>query len=191
MEKQLTAAGRGSGAREALVGDPGAGRDRVERGYFIACPRTWRRIRIEFTAGASAAWLSARYGPAERTIAARAKAEGWRKIDIARLRGEALAAEDAAEAEVVRLETEMRARGGGAQTERGTVDLVAARRVAQAKAVAALERDDARAAQDYLKLAQMLDGVGGGEEGLTPTGGRTPQHEAALAVILEKLGVEG
>ena len=184
--------------------DPGPGRDRVGhdragRGYFIACPRTWRRIRIECSAGASVAWLSARYGPAERTIAARAKKEGWRKADLARLRGEALAAEDEAEAEVVRMQAEVRARrgedagkadgeAGGEETTRGGVDMGAARRLAQVKAIAALERDDAVAAQGFMKLAQMLDGDGADRDG---AGAPSPQDAAALAYVLERLEAEG
>lgn len=185
--------------------DPGPGRDRrardraehdrAGRGYFIACPRTWRRIRIECSAGASVAWLSARYGPAERTIAARAKKEGWRKADMARLRGEALAAEDEAEAEVVRMQAEVRARrgedaakadgeAGGEETTRGEVDMGAARRLAQVKAIAALERDDAVGAQGFMKLAQMLDGDGADRDG---AGAPSPQDAAALAYVLERL----
>ncbi|MBJ7486513.1 hypothetical protein, partial [Brevundimonas sp.] len=49
----------------------------------MAGERVWKRIEIEFSAGATAEWLSVKYGPAVRTIGFRAKAGGWRKKDIA------------------------------------------------------------------------------------------------------------
>ncbi|WP_029417170.1 hypothetical protein [Brevundimonas bacteroides] len=166
-----------------------------ERGYAVTSDRTWTRIRIEYTAGASAAWLSARYGPAERTIAARAKKGRWRKIDVARARD---AEEEAREAARGEPGGELGGEpGAGALAHQGidegaddgaALGLDEAVRLSQAQAVAALRRGDARAAQDFLKLARMLAGAAD-EEG---TGYRPSlQDEAALAFVLEKLEAEG
>ncbi|MGZ9101307.1 MAG: hypothetical protein ACXW3O_16530, partial [Brevundimonas sp.] len=59
-----------------------ARRPRV-RGHVKLGTRMWARIQREFAAGASAPWLAARYGAGERTIAMRAKKEGWRRKDLA------------------------------------------------------------------------------------------------------------
>jgi hypothetical protein len=49
--------------------DPGPeGQKRHRTGYFVAGERVWKRIEIEFSAGATAEWLSVKYGPAVRTI---------------------------------------------------------------------------------------------------------------------------
>ena len=165
----------------------------------MAGARVWKRIEIEFSAGATAEWLSVKYGPAVRTIGARAKAEGWRKKDVA-LKADAawdavqdeesLAAETRA---AVREAADRRAtvkaaireagQGEGGEGAAPEVDLGRAVLAAQAKAVAAMEAGEPKAAQEYLKLARMLEGEG--EEGC---GGPSPQDAAALAAILDKLG---
>ena len=186
-----TGAGRTASLIDHAGSDPGPGRDRRERGYFVASERTWRRIRIEYSAGASAAWLSAKYGPAERTIGQHAKAEGWRKKDVA-LRADA--DWDALEAEEAKLaaarEARVKAREEAvARVDAGDareMDLGRAMRVATAMALGKLEAGDAKAAQEFLKLARMLEG-GEAEAAYRPS----PQDEAALAYVLERLGAEG
>ena len=184
--------------------DPGPeGQKRHRTGYFVAGERVWKRIEIEFSAGATAEWLSVKYGPAVRTIGARAKKDGWRKKDIA-LKADAAwdEVEDeerlAAETRVaVREAADRRAavkaaiRGAG-EGEAEAVDPGRAVRAARARAVAAMEEGEPRLAQEFLKLARMLEGDGeeDGDEAAAP-GGRTPQQEAALAAILARLGVEG
>lgn len=157
----------------------------------MASERTWRRIRIEYSAGASAAWLSAKYGPAERTIGQHAKAEGWRKKDVA-LRADA--DWDALEAEEAKLaaarEAKVEAREAAeARVDAGQareMDLARAMRVATAKALGSLDAGDPKAAQEFLKLARMLEG-GEAEAADRPSA----QDEAALAFVLERLGAEG
>lgn len=188
---------------ETRRGDPGPGRDRFERGYCVLSKRTWERIRIEFSAGASVAWLSARYGAAERTIAQHAKKGGWRRKDLALKADALLEAEDAAalraaEALAAREAEKAREREGAkaaaramAGMARGSVgedgpDLILAARRARVAAVAAMEKNP-RMAQDYLKLARMLEGADDeGEMEDRPS----PQDEAAVAFLLERLGYE-
>ncbi len=184
--------------------DPGPeGQKRHRTGYFVAGERVWRRIEIGFSAGATAEWLSVKYGPALRTIHARARAGGWRKTDIAL---KADAAWDAVEDET-RLAEETRAavRAASAKAARGrepvkaaireagegdlvAVDLERAVRAAQARAVAAIEAGDPKAAQEFLKLARMLEGEGAAETGV---GEPSAQDAAALAYVLERLEAEG
>ena len=176
--------------------DPGPeGQKRHRTGYFVAGERVWKRIEIEFSAGATAEWLSVKYGPAVRTIGARAKEGGWRKKDIAlkadaawdevdeeaRVAAEARAA--AREAAGQRAAARDAVRGAVEETEAG-VDLGRAVLSAQARAVAAMESGDPKAAQEFMKLARMLEGEGDGEGYAEPS----PQDAAALAAILEKLG---
>ena len=74
----------------------GAGPERGRlRGHVKLGLRMWARIAREYAAGASAGWLSARYGPGERTIAARARKEGWRRKDLAEAADAALEAAEA------------------------------------------------------------------------------------------------
>ena len=185
-------------------GDPGPeGQKRHRTGYFVAGERVWKRIEIEFSAGATAEWLSVKYGPAVRTIGARAKEGGWRKKDIAlkadaawdevedeaRLAEETRAAvrEAAANAAMGReaVKAAIREAGEGDLTE---VDLGRAVLAAQAKAVAAMEAGEPRVAQEFLKLARMLEGEGDGEDGYA---GPSAQDAAALAYVLERLEAEG
>ncbi|MBX9616588.1 MAG: hypothetical protein K2X25_13400 [Caulobacteraceae bacterium] len=170
--------------------DPGPGRDRFERGYCVVSKRTWSRIRREYSAGASVPWLSARYGPAERTIAAHAKAGGWRKKDLARLADAARDAEEAAEA-AAEADADISAAGvgGGSGTDAvadAAPDLGEALRRALMRGVRAIEAGDPRLALDYLRVAQALEGAG--DEGAARV---SPQDEAALAYVLERLGAEG
>ena len=180
--------------------DPGPeGQKRHRTGYFVAGERVWKRIEIEFSAGATAEWLSVKYGPAVRTIGARAKAGGWRKRDIAlkadaawdavedeerlaeETRAAVRAASDRAAAGRAAVKSAIREAGEGDVAE---VDLGRAVRAAQAMAVAAMENGDPKAAQEFLKLARMLGGEGDGEGYAAPSS----QDAAALAAILEKLG---
>lgn len=180
--------------------DPGPeGRKRHRTGYFVAGERVWKRIEIEFSAGATAEWLSVKYGPAVRTIGARAKEGGWRKKDVAlkadaawdEMQDEARLAEetraavreasDHAAARRAAVKAAIREAGEGDLDE---VDLGRAVRAAQAKAVAAMEAGEPKAAQEFLKLARMLEGEGD-EAGVEQV---SPQDEAALAYVLEKLG---
>lgn len=186
-QTSTTGARRTASLRDQAGSDPGPGKDRRERGYFVASERTWRRIRIEYSAGASAAWLAAKYGPAERTLAARAKREGWRKKDVA-LRADA--DWDALEAEEAKLaaarEARVRARekaGAAAEVDPG-VDLGKAARTAVARALGALEAGDPKGAQEFLKLARMLEGDE--EAAYRPSA----QDEAALAYVLARLEAE-
>lgn len=183
--------------------DPGPeGRKRHRTGYFVAGERVWKRIEIEFSAGATAEWLSVKYGPAVRTIGARAKDGGWRKKDIAlkadaawdevqdeeRLAEETRAAVRAAAANAAMgrdaVKAAIRDAGEGDLAE---VDLERAVLAAQAKAVAAMEAGEPRVAQEFLKLARMLEGDGDGEGYAEPS----PQDAAALAYVLERLEAEG
>ncbi|MDP3406516.1 MAG: hypothetical protein Q8S03_17625 [Brevundimonas sp.] len=161
--------------------DPGPGRDRFERGYCVVSKRTWSRIRREYSAGASVPWLSARYGPAERTIAAHAKAGGWRKKDLARQADADRDAEEAAEAAA-----EAEAEDGTDVAVGPAPDLGDALRRALMRGVRAIEAGDPRLALDYLRVAQALEGAG--DEGAARV---SPQDEAALAYVLERLGAEG
>ena len=181
--------------------DPGPeGQKRHRTGYFVAGERVWKRIEIEFSAGATAEWLSVKYGPAVRTIGARAKAGGWRKTDIAlkadaawdEVEDEARLAEETRAA--VREASDKAASGRAAvkaaireagEGDLAEVDLGRAVRAAQAKAVAAMEAGEPKAAQEFLKLARMLEGDEA-EDVYRPS----PQDEAALAFVLERLGYE-
>ena len=183
--------------------DPGPeGQKRHRTGYFVAGERVWKRIEIEFSAGATAEWLSVKYGPAVRTIGSRAREGGWRKKDIA-LKADAVWDEVEDEA---RLAAETRAavreasdvagsrraavkaaireagQGAGGEGDLDEVDLGRAVRAAQAKAVAAMQQGDPKAAQEFLKLARMLEGEDG--EGCA---GPSAQDAAALAYVLERL----
>jgi len=168
--------------------------DKAGRGYCVLSKRTWERIRIEFSGGASVAWLSARYGAAERTIASHAKTGGWRRKDLALKADEAWDAGDEAAARAAEVAAAREGAGAGERAagapEGGdppVVDLIAAARQARASAVAVMEKHP-RLAQDYLKLAGMLEGADAdGETGDRPS----PQDEAALAFVLDKLGYEG
>ena len=181
--------------------DPGPeGQKRHRTGYFVAGERVWKRIEIEFSAGATAEWLSVKYGPAVRTIAAKAKAGGWRKRDVAlkadaawdqvedegRLAEETRAAEreasDRTAAGRAAVKAAIRDAGEGDLAE---VDLGRAVLAARARAVAAMEAGEPRLAQEFLKLARMLEGEDG-EEGCG--GAPSPQDAAALAFVLERLG---
>ena len=179
--------------------DPGPeGQKRHRTGYFVAGERVWKRIEIEFSAGATAEWLSVKYGPALRTIHARAKDGGWRKKDIAlkadaawdevedeeRLAEETRAAVRAAADRREAVKAAIRDAGEGDLAE---VDLGRAVLAAQAKAVAAMEAGEPRVAQEFLKLARMLEGEGDGEEGYA---GPSAQDAAALAYVLERLEAE-
>ena len=172
----------------------------------MAGERVWKRIEIEFSAGATAEWLSVKYGPAVRTIGARAKAGGWRKKDIAlkadaawdevedeeRLTAETRAAVREAADRRTAVKAAIRGAGAGEGDLAEEVDPGRAVRAARARAVAAMEEGEPRLAQEFLKLARMLEGdeAEDGDEAAAP-GGRTPQQEAALAAILARLGVEG
>lgn len=177
--------------------DPGPeGQKRHRTGYFVAGERVWKRIEIEFSAGATAEWLSVKYGPALRTIHARAKEGGWRKKDIAlkadaawdevedeeRLAEETRAAVRAAADRRAAVKAAIREAGEGDPAE---VDLGRAVLAAQAKAVAAMEAGEPKAAQEFLKLARMLEGDEA-EDAYRPS----PQDEAALAYVLERLEAE-
>ena len=182
--------------------DPGPeGQKRHRTGYFVAGERVWKRIEIEFSAGATAEWLSVKYGPAVRTIGARAKEGGWRKKDVAlkadaawdevqdeeqlaeETRAAVREASDHAATRRAAVKAAIREAGEGDLEE---VDLGRAVRAAQAKAVAAMEAGEPKAAQEFLKLARMLEGEGDGEG--TGVERVSPQDEAALAYVLEKLG---
>ena len=177
--------------------DPGPeGQKRHRTGYFVAGERVWKRIEIEFAAGATAEWLSVKYGPAVRTIGARAKKDGWRKKDIA-LKADAAwdevedeerlaAATRAAVREAADRRTAVKAaiRDAG-EGEAEEVDPGRAVRAARARAVAAMEEGEPRLAQEFLKLARMLEGEGE-EDVYRPS----PQDEAALAYVLERLEAE-
>lgn len=167
-------------------GDPGPGRDRFERGYCVVSKRTWSRIRREYSAGASVPWLSARYGPAERTIAAHAKAGGWRKKDLARQADADRDAEEAAEAAAEAGAEVDGAEDGIDVAVDAAPDLGEALRRALRRGVRAIEAGDPRLALDYLRVAQALEGAG--DEGAARV---SPQDEAALAYVLERLGAEG
>lgn len=183
--------------------DPGPeGQKRHRTGYFVAGERVWKRIEIEFSAGATAEWLSVKYGPAVRTIGARAKAGGWRKKDIAlkadaawdevqdeeqlaeETRAAVREASDVAASRRAAVKAAIREAGEGELEE---VDLGRAVLAAQAQAVAAMAKGEPKTAQEFLKLARMLEGEDG--EGIG-VGGPSAQDAAALAYVLERLEAE-
>ena len=59
-------------------------------------PALWARIRAEYTAGATAAEVCARYRIGRSTLRDRAKAEGWRRADLPELKPAPLPSGDAA-----------------------------------------------------------------------------------------------
>jgi hypothetical protein len=165
------------------------------RGHVKLGERMWGRIRREYAAGASAGWLSARYGAGERTIGARAKREGWRRKDLAEAADAELEAAEArgevgpapapaigavwdaaaARAEAAALET--------AAAEVTDETRAGAAREALDRAVACMRRGDAAAATAYARLAGALEALaraGAGEDAGDPTG---PGREAALAFL--------
>ncbi|HYG28569.1 MAG TPA: hypothetical protein VD906_16910 [Caulobacteraceae bacterium] len=192
--------GIGNGVGEATPEATAAGRARM-RGHVTLGERMWGRIRREYAAGASAGWLSARYGAGERTIGARAKKEGWRRKDLA----EAADAElEAAEARgaldpapppmIGAVWDAATGRAEAAAFEAALAEVTdetraGAAREALDRAVACMRRGDAPAATAYVRLAGALEalartgageGVGEGEGGGDPTG---PGREAALAFL--------
>ena len=167
--------------------------NRRMRGHVKLGERMWMRIRREFAAGASVGWLSARYGAGARTIAMRAKKEGWRRKDLAAAADAELAAAEArGELEdprpAIGAVTDGSAAREAAASEAALAEITDESRAGAAgealdRAVACMRRGDAAAATAYVRLAGALEalaraGSGGGGEDLT-----APGREAALAFL--------
>jgi hypothetical protein len=158
----------------------------------------WSRIQREFAAGASAPWLAARYGAGERTIAMRAKKEGWRRKDLAEAADDEL---EAAEAEGALDPVAAPAIGKGLGMD-GTAGAFAsalagvdekardgAKVEALNRAVAWMKRGDASAAIMWARLAGTLEGLAKGDEGSADEGVDEAAQDAAMAVLCERLGL--
>lgn len=186
--------GTEAGGAPAPGSAPEGARGRM-RGHVTLGERMWARIRREYAAGASAGWLSARYGAGERTIGARAKREGWRRKDLAEAADAELGAAEArgemepAPAPAIGAVWDAPARGAEAAAletavaEAADVTRAGAAREALDRAVACMRRGDAAAATAYVRLAGALEALartGAGEDAGDPTG---PGREAALAFL--------
>lgn len=186
--------GIGTGRGGATTGEGARARPGARmRGHVKLGERMWGRIRREYAAGASAGWLSARYGAGERTIGARAKKEGWRRKDLAEAADAELEAAEARgemgpapaigavwDAAAARAEAAALATAAAEVTDETRAG---AAREALDRAVACMRRGDAAAATAYARLAGALEALartGAGEDAGDPTG---PGREAALAFL--------
>ncbi|MEJ6789273.1 hypothetical protein BrevBR_06950 [Brevundimonas sp. BR2-1] len=187
--------GIGNGADDGVVRRPRL------RGHVKLGTRMWARIQREFAAGASVPWLSARYGAGERTIAMRAKTEGWRRKDLAEAADAELeAAEARGDADPVAgpaigaglgLDGSARKEAEAFEAALAGVDQEArdgAAREAMNRAVACMRREDAPAAMGWAKLAAALDGMGR-TDGAADEGADEAMQDAAMAVLCERLGL--
>lgn len=175
----ITQAARRAMVRKS-VEDPGPGEDRFQRGYCVLGERTWLRIRREYEAGASAAWLSARYGAGQRTIAQHAKAGGWRKKDLAARADAALdQAEGLAEPPplVLHAPIEMEVVAGNARSGAA---------LALNGALTALMAGKVHEAQAYARLAEALGRAPEIAEGEA----RDPQELETMRFLASELGIE-
>lgn len=190
------------------IGEGAAPRGRA-RGHVTLGSRMWARIAREYAAGASAPWLSDRYGAGERTITARARKEGWRRKDLA----EAADAElEAAEARGAVEPAPPSAIGQGLGLGSGSALDGSARaravlleealagvtdearagaaREALNRAVAEMRTGDAHAATDWVKLAGALAALAGRDGSGSPEeAADAAAQAAAMAVLCERLGV--
>jgi hypothetical protein len=198
---------RGGGVADEIRGGIGNGggdgvvRRSRARGHVTLGARMWMRIRREFAAGASVPWLSARYGAGERTIAMRAKKEGWRREDLAAAADAELeAAEARGDADPVAgpaigkglgldgSAREAAAAFAAAVQAAGQTAPAEVAREALDRAVACMRQGDAGAATAWVRLAGALEGLArvGGTEG----GAADPAAQnAAMAVLCERLGL--
>lgn len=174
----------------------GAAATRRLRGHVKLGTRMWARVAREYAAGASAGWLSARYGAGERTIAARARAEGWRRKDLAEAADAELAAVEArgelgpAAGSAIGAGLGLGLDGSAGLAREAAAALAAAlaavtdearagaAREALDRAVAHMRTGDAQAATAWARLAASLetlagtDGCGGVAEDPTEPGRR-------------------
>ncbi|WGM32717.1 hypothetical protein [Brevundimonas sp. NIBR11] len=159
------------------------------RPYTRHNPDEWAEMEALYRAGATAKSIAADYGGSERKIYARAAKEGWLRRDLKADKPPMTpkAADRKARAiSGVKADAPVRALGPDA-------DLSAATRAAVRTTVGMLRDGETARAYAYGRLAALmlrLDRALGDVEAVSPSG-RSPQHEAALAVILERLGVEG
>ena len=149
----------------------------------------WREIEALYRAGATARSLAARFGGCERQIYRRAQEGGWlrkhRKTTRRAITPKAAEAK-ARKISGVKADAPVRALKADA-------DLSDATRAAVRTTVGMLRGGHTARAYAYGRLAALmlrLDRALGDFEATAP-GGRTPQQEAALAAILERLGIEG
>jgi hypothetical protein len=149
----------------------------------------WAEVEALYRAGATAKALAAEYGGTERTIYTRASRHGWLRRDDRATKPKMTP--KAAEAKARRI-SGVKA-DAPVRALKADADLSAATRAAVRTTVGMLRDGHPARAYAYGRLAALmlrLDRVLGEVEGSAP-GGRTPQEEAALAVILERLGIEG
>ncbi len=164
------------------------------RPYSNHTPDEWAEMKGLYLAGATMKSIAAQYQCSERKIYARAGKEGWLRRDHT-ARNPPMTPEEA----------DARARAiSGVEADapcralEADADLDAALRAAVRTTVGMLRDGQPARAYAYgrlaalmLRLAKSLEGGALGDEGAATSGGRTPQQAAALAVILERLGVEG
>ena len=152
-------------------------------------PDEWAEMKALYVAGATAKSIAAEYGCCERKIYARARKEGWRRRDLkAEKPPMTPEAADAKARAISGVEADAAVRALAADA-----DLSVALQAAVRTTVGMLRGGDTARAYAYGRLAALmlkLDRALGDVEAASP-GGRTPQQEAALAAILERLGVEG
>lgn len=150
----------------------------------------WAELEALYRAGATAKALAAEYGGTERTIYTRARKFGWlRKDDRARQPALTPGAARAKARRISGVEADAAVR---ALTP--DADLSAATRAAVRTTVGMLRDGETARAYAFGRLAVLmlrLDRALGADDATGAGGGRTPQEEAALAVILARLGGEG
>ena len=187
------------------IGD-GAARGRM-RGHVKLGSRMWARVAREYAAGASAGWLSARYGAGERTIAARALKEGWRRKDLAEAADAELEAAEArgtvepAAPPVIGqglglgsgLDGSAKAAAAAlAEALAGVDDAARAGAADEAldRAVAHMRTGDAAAALGWARLSGTLAARTGRDGGAAPEeAADAAAQAAAMAVLCERLGI--
>lgn len=165
------------------------------RGHVKMGPRMWARVRREFEAGASAPWLSERYGPSQRTIGRRAKKEGWQRKDLAEAADAALAAAEA-DGMLDPVAEPAIGKGLGMDGTAGTEAAAFAAALAGVddkaregaavealnRAVAWMKRGDAAAAMVWARLAGALEGLAKGD-GADGGGEMDPNHPGRVAAL--------
>ena len=194
--------GIGNGVGDAAAGATEGARPRM-RGHVKLGERMWARVRREYAAGASAGWLSARYGAGERTIAARAKKEGWRRKDLAEAADADLEAAEARGAldptpppaigPGLAMDGTARAEAAAFEASLAAVDdetRAGAAREALDRAVACMRRGDAGAATGWVRLAGALEALAGrAGSGEADEVADTSAQDAAMALLCERLGL--
>lgn len=159
------------------------------RPYSNHTPDEWAEMEALYRAGATAKAIAAEYACSERKIYSRARKDGWRRKDLkAETPPMTAEAADRRARQISGLAADAAVRALEADA-----DLSAAARAAVRTTVGMLRDGETARAYAYGRLAALMLRLDRalGDVGAATSGGRTPEHEAALAVILERLGVEG